>query len=252
MPSLKITNLKDFEARLSGGVENLSKKTFKAVKKDAEVFLGGLADSVANSSDFKELKSDSELRGKLGLATSAKKTGGDTDAENLIIQLRKFKVRTRSVKGGRKFTVTFPSIQELEDKLTHNLSKVKDGTIRRGPTVSWFRWWEHGDRGEIDSLTILRKTVSKLISKKSGKPRNSASRGSLLDIITKRSRSNEAIQLLNRQPDENSSIAPTRLVQRTYANFARVFPARMGKTLKKIVLENNGRAEKFFARGVIR
>jgi hypothetical protein len=252
MPSLKITNLKAFEARLSGGVENLSKATFKAVKKDAEKFLGGLADNVANTPEFKELQSDAETRGKLGLAVKSKKTGGDTDAPDLIKLLRKFKVRTRSIKGGRKFTVTFPSIQELEEKLTHNLSKVKDGVVLRGPTTSWFRWWEHGDRGEIDSLTVLRKTISKIISQKSGKPRNKASRGSLLQIITDRSRSNEAIQLLNRQPDENSHISPTRLIQRTYSNFARVFPARMGKTLKKIVSQNNGRAEKFFARGVIR
>ena len=252
MVKLRITNLPEFEARLSGGVKNLTNATFKEVKKDAAKFFGGLADNVAQTTEYKRLASDSELRGKLGLAIASRKSGGDTDAPDLIASLSKFKIKVTSNGSTRKFNVVFPSLQELEDKLTHNLSKINKGVITRGRKASWFRWWEHGDRGEINSLTVLRKTISKIVSNKSGKSKNKKSRTQLLELLSKRSRSNEAIQLRNLRPDENSHISPTKRIQTTYANFARIFPARMGKTLKKIVARNGGRAEKFFARGVVR
>jgi hypothetical protein len=249
MPSLRITNLREFEARLSGGVKNLSRKTFNEVKKEARTFLSGLATNVENTPDYNKLRNDSELRGKLGLAVPGKKTGGDTDAEDLIELLRRFQVRTKNTGRSRQFRITFPSIDELEKKLTHSLSRLDKGRVIHGPRSSWFRWWEFGDRGEIRSLTVLRKTVNKLVSRSGGKD---VSRASLLDIIRQRSRSNEALQIPNRRADENSSIRPTGLIRKVYSNFARVFPARMGKVLRRIVTANGGRAEKFFARGVIR
>ncbi len=252
MPTLKITNLRQFEARLSGGVENLSKATFKLVKKEAEKFLSGLPDNVAASTEYQRLSRDSELRGKLGLAIASRKSGGDTDAEHLITLLRKFKKRTKLSRASRQFRITFPSLDELEEKLVHTFSSIDKGVVRSGPKASWFRWWEFGDRGEINSLIILRRTISKLIVKKTGSQKQQKSRSQLLDIISQRSRSNQAIQLEGRRPDENSSIVATGLIQKTYANFSRVFPARMGKVLRRLILQNGGRAERFFARGVIR
>ena len=250
MVKIRISNLNEFEARLSAGVKNLSRATFNEIKKDAIKFYSGLADNVARSNEFQLLQSDPDLRGKLGLAKPALKFASDTDANDLIKELRKFKVKTATSTRGRRLTITFPSISRLEKKLTHNFTRLKDGRTIRGPRMSWFRWWEFGDRGEISSLTVLKRTVTKLGGTTSAGRQKS--RAQLLQILKEKSRSGSAIQLKKQSPDANSRIDGASLIRRTYGNFARVFPARMGKTLKKIIARNGGRAEKFFARGVIR
>jgi len=249
MVRLKITNLREFAARLSAGARNLSKATFKHLQAETKKFFEGLPDRLATHPEFIRLKQDEELRGKLGLAKVGLKFGSDTDAEDLIKELKRIKVTTRINKAGYKYTVTFPTLDILEQKLTHNLSKVDNGVARRGPRQSWFRWWEFGDRGEISSLTILRKTITKLIERQ--EPGKRVSRSQLLAVLRKRSRSGAAIQLIGRRPDNNSSIPATSLVQTFYGNYAQIYPARMGLSIKRFVSRNGGRAEKFFARGVL-
>lgn len=252
MVRLKITNLREFEARLSAGAQNLSNATFKHLRKEAQKFYNSLAGNVEKSSAYQRLRSDEQLRGQLGLAIPSRKYGSDTDAENLIELLRKFKTKTSKTRTSKKFTIVFPTLEQLEQRLTHNLTRVRGGRIIRGQRASWFRWWEFGDRGEIQTLTVTRRNIAKMLKTKSGKSTQTKSRTQLLEIIRDRSRSAAAIQLRDRSPDENTSIQGAGLIRQTYANYARIFPARMGLAMRRFVGKNNGRAEKFFARGVIR
>ena len=245
MVQFKITNLQQFEAQIKSGAKRLSRKTFEALEKDALKFFKGVPKAVENSLGFQELKSNEDLRGKLGLARPALRSGGDTDANDLIKLLQNIKVSRSATGRKRKIKVGFLSLQRLEEELTHQLSVVEKGSVRAGPRTSWFRWWEFGDRGEITSLTVLRKTVSKLARKS-----NAASRSNLLQIIRDRSRSGAAIQLASRAPDENSTIVARNVVGQVYGRFAKIFPARMGKTLRAFVSRRGGSANSFFTRRV--
>ena len=131
----------------------------------------------------------------------------------------------------------------------HNLSRIIAGALQRGPRQSWFRWWEFGDRGEIDTLTVLRTNISQMASQ--GTRGNSQSRKKLLEIIDKKSRSGFAIQLRNKAPGGSSHISPAGLIQEVYRNYGRIFPARMGKTLTNF-LRRSGGVGKFFARSNFR
>jgi hypothetical protein len=246
MVKLHITNLDQFAAQLKSGATNLAKETHKELSRDAEKFFRGLAANVERSQEYQDLRFNQALRGKLGLARQALKSGGDTDAEDLLELLRRVSIKRR-ITGKRNVTsFSLPSLTFLEAKLTHRLTKVNKGSIQSGPIHSWFRWWEFGDRGEINSLTILRQTISKLVRK--GNSGNKKSRTALLQILKNKSRSGEAIQVLDKSPDQNSNISPTRLIGRTYSNFARIFPAVMGKSLRRFTSRQSGRAERFFGR----
>jgi len=245
MVRLHVTNLNQFSALLTSGATKLAKEVHKDLSKDAEKFFRGVAGSVGRSSEYQDLKFNENLRGKLGLATKALRTGGDTDAEDLLNLLRKLKISHRKTAGRNVVRFSLPTLQFLEKKLTHRFTKVDKGSIKSGPTHSWFRWWEFGDRGEITSLIILRQTIAKLVSRTSKRKK---SKTALLQILKERSRSGSAIQITNRSPDHNSSIAGTHRIGTTYSNFARIFPARMGKSLKRFVQKNGGRAERLFAR----
>ena len=245
MVRLRIKNLDAFAAQIQAGAKNLAKETFRELSKDAEKFFRGVSASVENSKAYQDLKLNSKLRGKLGLATKALRVGGDTDAKDLLIELRKLKIQRTKTGRSRKFKVSLPSLAHLEKKLTHSRTTVDKGSIKSGPIFSWFRWWEFGDRGEINSLTILRQTISKLVSKSA---KNKKSRTALLQILKNRSRSGSAIQIRDRSPDQNSSIQATGLVGKTYDNFARIFPAVMAKSLRRLIRKHGGRAEKLFAK----
>jgi len=234
-------NFKKLEGAIRSGGQGLSKELKIVIKKDMNKWAKGLIKAVQSDPRFTELTSDPDLRGKLGMPKQSFRKGSDTDAEDLIKLLNTFRITETRSGRARTLKVLFPSIDKLEENLTRNLSKIRGGKVTSGPTQSWFRWWEFGDRGEITSLTVLRKTISKIASR-SGRGIN---RARLNNLITNRSRSGSAVQL--RLPKSaGGGIAGRGLISNKYRNFRKIFPARIGKVVKGFVRSNNVRIAKLF------
>jgi len=239
MATLRIKNLDRFSSDLQASMDNLSSNVFDSLVKDAKKLFDGVARQVENSPEYKELRNSDKLRGQLGLAKPANKFGSDTDAEDLLQELKDFSLNVVSTKSIRRLTVQFKPLEELERILQHNLSSITDTGISIGPRVSWFRWWEFGDRGEITTLTITAANISKSIQRQKQKGQGTVSRQKLLDLITARSRSGSALQLPSLPADADSHIFGRSRIQQTYANYLKIFPARMGKTLKALIRKSN-------------
>jgi hypothetical protein len=248
MPNLRITNLNRFESELKVGMENMSANIFKELTKDAEKLFGGVAKQIESSAEFKDLNSGEKIRGQLGLASESNKLGSDTDAKDLITLVNAFKIDVIVTKGTKRFTVRYPTLDELERNLTHAWTRITPTGVDIGPRVSWFRWWEFGDRGEVSSLTLTAANISKAVKIKINQKRSVASKEKLLDLIIDRSRSGLAIQLTRLPPDAGSHIIGRNRVQQTYSNFLKIFPARMGKVLKSLIARNGGVANNLFTR----
>jgi len=114
MVRLRITNLSQFEAQMKTGGNELSKAAFRAVSKEAEKFIGGVPAAVERSQKFQQLKSDEDLRGKLGLAKPAFRRGADTDADDLIKLLRKKRVKRKNARTEKRISISLPSIPQLQ------------------------------------------------------------------------------------------------------------------------------------------
>jgi hypothetical protein len=250
MPSLRITNLTQFEVQLKTTVKNISNNVFEALAADAKKLFQGIPDNVQASAEFQELATDEELRGKLGMPNEANKLGSDTDASDLILMLRQFKTVKHKSTANYRLEFKFPSLVEFEDGLIRSLSRFRSGRIQPGPHQSWFKWWEFGDKGEITTLTVSQRNIDALLGRLKNPGSNDRAR--LLNILRKGSRSGFAMQAIEQEADGNSKIIGRGLIGRTYQNYIRIFPARMGKTLKKLVLATGGRAEKLAIRRIVK
>jgi len=239
----KVKDIQKLEATLKSGLLGFSKEIANEVRKDMKKMGEQIVDKVESSPQYIQLKTDEALRGKLGLAKPTLRVGGDTDAEDLIRLLSGFEVKSSFGKFFKKITLAFPTLLELERKLTHSFTKVDGGRVIRGPQHSWFRWWEFGDRGEITTFTLLKSGVMAQAR------RSKRSKDKILDIIATKTRTGFAIQLPSLPPGPNSSIDGANLIQTIYQNYARIFPARIGKVVKRVARKNGGRLSRFFRGG---
>ncbi len=244
MPNLrfKIRNAKKLEARIAVAARNYANAAFNAIEKELEKTGARIIRRIENSEEYRQLVSDPILRGKLGLAAPGRKSGGDTDAPDLIRALGNFKVTRNRAFNTRRFRLEMPSLQDLEQQLTHRLTTFGRGAFLPGPIQSWFRWWEFGDRGEIDTLTVFQRSSAAAAG------RLRTSRVSLNRLIAERSRSGSAIQIASEPANDASSITGSNLIGRTYANFGRILPAQLGKVLRQFT--RNNKPNSFFARVV--
>lgn len=240
MPSFRITNLPQFEAQLNAKMKDVSSNVFDTLSVEAQKLFQRIPQNIAQSPEFQDLKTGEKIRGQLGLALPGRKGGGDTDAEDLLNILKEYKVIKSKSSGVRKLSITFPDLSVFESRLLHNLSSIKRGQFMPGSRVSWFRWWEFGDRGEIDSLTITPANASILTRSNF---RRVSSESSILAMIKKLSRSGFALQSTAFDADASSHILGRGLIGRTYANYLRIFPAHMSRAIKQYVVN---------ARGVVR
>lgn len=242
MPSLrfKVANPKQLEATIALTARNYANAAFSAVEKQLAKTGERIVRRVESSHEYRELLTSPTLRGKLGLATRANKLGGDTDAEDLIKELQNFTISRNRSPSARRFTLKMPTVLDLENRLTHRLTKFENGRFLLGPIQSWFRWWEFGDQGEIDTLTVFKRTVSAVAS------RRGTSRITLNQLIENRSRSGQAIQLIGRLGGANSGIVGRGLIGKVYEDFGRILPAQVSNVLRKFV--RNNRPNSFFAR----
>lgn len=253
MPSLRITNLPQFEAQLQSNIGLVSSKVSQVLTEEALAFFNKLPETVADSKEFLELQRSEELRGKLGLAAPGRGAGSDTGPEDLLNILRQYKVvKTRGTGGPRfassirKLSIIFPSINEFEEKLIHNLSRFRRGAFTPGQTVSWFRWWEFGDQGEIDTLTVTPQNagvVANRFSRTTGVDR-------VLNAIKRVSRSGFAMQAVELEADGDSHIVGRGLISKVYADYLNRFPRHMAKVFRQFGIN----PKSFFAgaRGIIR
>ena len=233
-----VRNARQLAADVALAARNYGNAAFSEVEKELQRVANRIIETISSSEEYRRLQSDPILRGKLGLARQGLKTGGDTDAEDLLKELSNFKItRTRRFTV-REFTLTMPTLRDLEEKLTHRLTRRIGGSFTGGPSQSWFRWWEFGDQGEIDTLTIF-KRGSQSAARRSGINTVTLSR-----LIDEQSRSGFAIQSFNKPADLNSSITGSNLIGRTYGNFAQVLPATVGKVLQRFA--RNNRPNNFF------
>lgn len=236
----KVKDTRKLETTLRGGSKRVSDALFQVVKDDAHKFAKGLINSVEQDSRFNELRTSDDLRGVLGMPKPAFRQGADTDAEDLIRILKTYEViGTRNARY-KTVRIVFPTLQQLEEKLTRSLSTIQKGVAIPGPQQSWFRWWEFGDQGEIDTLTVFKRTVSAVAS------RRGTSRITLNQLIENRSRSGQAIQLIGRLGGANSGIVGRGLIGKVYEDFGRILPAQVSNVLRKFV--RNNRPNSFFAR----
>ena len=243
-------NLRKLEASVRAGTRTLQSELLGVVQKSVDRWAQGLIKAIESDQRFSELRSDPDLRGALGMAKQQFRKGSDTDAEDLIAQLRTYKLKTSRSIRFRKVNVKFPTLAQLEKKLTRNLSTISaTGGVKVGPRQSWFRWWEFGDRGEITSLTVLRKNIGRIAVNSKG---SSRSRDKLLKLIQTKSRSGSALQLNSLPAGASTGITGRNLVTEKYEAFARVFPARLGKAVNDYVRRNSTKISKFYTRATVR
>lgn len=233
MVRFKITNLKEFEATFTSSVKALSAGAVKAMEVEAVKHFKGIAKKVEKSTEYKKLMNDQDLRGILGMPAPGKGFGSDTDGPDLLRILSKFKVRRADIKGGkhRRFVIRFPSMQELEQTLTRNLSRLESGIPKPSNRASWFRWWEFGDRGEMVGQTVLKSNLASFARKRSKKTKG---KRDLLKIIREKSRSGYGIQL-TKNVRGSTGLQGARLVTRIYADFATKFRGHMQKAVRAYV-----------------
>ena len=239
----RVLNATQLEASIRTGAKAYSKAVFKEIEKATRKWSEDLIRSIEKDSKFSELKNSTELRGQLGLAVPEFRSGGDTDADHLIRELNTYKLTKVVNNKVQKIAVRFPTLNELEVRLTRSLSRVSKGTVSPGPTQSWFRWWEFGDRGEIDTLTVTRSTLGRAT-------RGGTSRKTIQDLIKERSRSRAAIQIPS-LPSIGVTISGRSLIRSKYDAFARIFPAAMSKALRRFVRGPGKNVNKFFVRARI-
>lgn len=244
----KVKDTRKLETTLRGGSKRVSDALFQVVKDDAHKFAKGLINSVEQDSRFNELRTSDDLRGVLGMPKPAFRQGADTDAEDLIRILKTYEViGTRNARY-KTVRIVFPTLQQLEEKLTRSLSTIQKGVAIPGPQQSWFRWWEFGDRGEITSLTVMRRTIARIARGQSNK---SKSRSKLARIISERSRSGSAIQLPNIPAGPGGGVQGRSLIQDKYRNFAKIYPARAGRLVKTWARNNQSLIGRLFSRARI-
>ena len=235
---IKLRDVQGFEAQISGGIRRMAGAAMDLVEKDAEKLVQSVIRRITSSTDFQKLKSDPFLRGKLGFAKEALKSGGDTDADDLVKELENTKLtRSRNILS-RRMVITFPSIKELQDRLVLRFTKISSRGVLPGRTQSWFDWWEFGDQGEIDSAVVFKR----------GGRRVGVNRKSLNKLIEDRSRGGFALQLPSLPANDASSIRPSLVVSTTYDNFARIYPARVGKLISDFAKRTNTRRFGFFSK----
>ena len=114
-----------------------------------------------------------------------------------------------------------------------------------GSQQSWFRWWEYGDRGEITTLTVMRRTIARIARGQSNKSKN---RASLSRIISDRSRSGHAIQLRKIPAGPGGGVIGRGLIQDKYTNFGKIYPARVGRLVKAWTKANQSLIRRLFSR----
>ncbi len=245
----KVTNLREFEARFTSLVGALSAGAVSAMEQEALKFYKGIAKKVENSAGYKQLMTNQDLRGTLGMPAPGKRFGSDTDGPQLLEILRKFKSRRLDIKGGRhrRFAIRFPSLGELEKSLTRNLSRVEGGLPKPGIRQSWFRWWEFGDGGEMEGQTILKSNLAAFAKKRSKKTKG---KRNLLKLIREKSRSGYALQLAA-SGGVSRGLQGAGVVTRIYAEFAQKFQPHMARAVKKFTRGSN-KDKRFFAKVSIR
>ncbi len=244
---LRRGTIQKLEASIRGGAQAVSKQLHRVIRDETIKWAKGLIRAIETDSRFTELKSDTDLRGVLGMPRKQFRRGSDTDADDLIGLLNTFKITSNAGLRSKKVSVKFPSVQSLENQLVRSFTTITNkGSVISGATQSWFRWWEFGDQGEITSLTILRRTIGKL--KQARGKGQSRSRANLTRLINKKSRSGAALQIANRPADSNSHITGRGLVTEKYKNFAKIFPARVGKKVKQYFINNRARIQRLFVR----
>lgn len=225
--NFRITNLGAFEVSLQTGLAQFTDALFRTVVDYMSTVNSAVIKHISTHEDFLKLRTDEILRGQLGLAKNSFKVGGDTDAEDLLKALETGDLKVSFAGGNKRLTLNFPSIAQLSDKLTHSFTRLKNGTPQGGPTVSWFAWWEFGNRGEVDSATIFRFNAPRM---RGGK---TISKDKVNRIIEDTSRSGSAIQLRSLPPNSKSFVQAHRVVYNTYKNFAQILPARIGGVLRR-------------------
>jgi hypothetical protein len=243
--------LRKLEASLRAGGRALTEQLHKVLIDDVHKWAKGIIRAIESDSRFNELRTSEDLRGVLGMPLKRFRKGGDTDADDLIKLLHTYRVTSSATLLSKKINVVFPTIKNLEEELVRSLSTIDDkGVVTAGPRKSWFSWWEFGDRGEITSLTVLRRTVGKLAAAKgSGQTKG---RSNLLRLIRDRSRSGAALQIAGIPANASSRVEARGLVGEKYRNFAKIFPARMGKTMRNYVRRNKTKVVRLFTRARIR
>jgi hypothetical protein len=237
----KLRNVRQLEARIRAGAREYAGVLFKDIEKEAESFANSVVRAIITDGRFAELQSDPTLRGQLGMPRPELQLGGDTDADDLASLIRDFRIRTVLTSRTQNISISFPTIQELELKLTRSLSKVDKSNVIPGPQQSWFRWWEFGDRGEIGSLTVTKSIIGAAVTRT-----ESGNRKTLSDLISERSRSGFGIQL-PKVPAVGITIIARGLIRDVYDRFGRVFPARMNKALRRFVGGKGKSPSAFFA-----
>lgn len=242
MPNLKfsIRNAKQLEASLVIAAKNYANAAFDAIEKELKTLGNNIIRRVESSEEYRKLLTDPTIRGKLGLARQGLKTGSDTDAEDLIKELKSFTVTRRRSFNTRNFSFKMPTLQELESRLTHRLTKNIGGSFAPGRLQSWFRWWEFGDNGEIDTLTLFRRGSA------AAARRLGINNMNINQLINARSRSGSALQIISQPADGNSSIVGNNLIGNIYQNFGQIFPAQVGKALRRFT--RNNKPNSFFLR----
>ena len=243
---LKPGTIRRLEASIRSGSKAVSAQLFNVIIDESNKWALSLIKAIESDSRFKELVSDDDLRGQLGMPRNQFRSGSDTDAEDLIILLRGYSVKSSSTSRSRKVNVKFPSLSVLEERLVRSLSSISNkGAVTSGPLQSWFRWWEFGDQGEITSLTVLRRTIGKL--KQAQGRGQSKSRSALIKLIAKKSRSGTALQITSLPADGTSHIASRGLISDKYRRFGKIFPARIGKKVNSFIRNNRTKIQRLFA-----
>lgn len=235
---VKLRDVKKFEAEVAGGIRRMTAGAMAAIEADAKKLVQSVIKRISGSPEYRALLTDERVQGIIGFPKPSLARGGDTSPEDLIRLLSQTKVQRSRGVITRRLLIQFPSINELIDQLVINLSIVDKGELKPGRTQSWFRWWEFGNAADVDSLTVFRQSSAGA----------GVDRRTLTQLITERSRSGEAIQLTSRGPNQNSIIAPNLLISKTYDNFARIYPARVGKIISNFARETNTGKFRFFSR----
>jgi hypothetical protein len=127
-----------------------------------------------------------------------------------------------------------------ENRASNRASALASFRPRRpGPVVSWFKWWESGDRGFIQNRTVLKSQLEGVLDSLdiAGKltQRRERQVRKLRTIINLGSRSGEGIQLKG----PATPVKGTNTVLNAYGKIGRAFKRSIDRVLAKAVRRSN-------------